>query len=100
MAVIRFGSVELRPESREVLRDGKPVALAPKELDLLLALANRNGAVAPRLDLIREVWGYPGDVLTRTVDTHIGELRRKLENDPNKPRHLLTVRKVGYRLKR
>ncbi len=97
--VIRFGSVELRPDAREVLRDGKPVSLAPKEFELLLALVKRNGAVAHRLDLIREVWGYPGDVLTRTVDTHIGELRRKLEKDPNRPRHLLTVRKVGYRLR-
>lgn len=99
-AAIRFGTIELRPDTREVLRDEKPVALAPKELDLLLALANRKGAVASRLELIQEVWGYPGDVLTRTVDTHIGELRRKLETDPNKPRHLLTVRKAGYRLKR
>ena len=97
---IRFGSVVLKPDAREVLRDGKTVALAPKEFDLLVALANRNGAVARRLDLIREVWGYPGDVLTRTVDTHIAELRRKLEDDPNHPVHILTARKVGYRLRR
>ena len=44
------------------------------------------------------MWGHSAAVLTRTVDTHIAELRRKLENDPAKPRHILTVRKAGYRL--
>ena len=96
---LSFGQVEISPEAREVKRNGETVALAPKEFDLLMALWACKGAVAPRLDLIREVWGYPGDVLTRTVDTHIGELRRKLEEDPVHPRHILTVRKVGYRLK-
>ena len=97
---IHFGEIEVRPHTREVFREGRRVALAPKEFDLLLALLKREGGVAPRLELIREVWGYAGDVLTRTVDTHIGELRRKLEPQPDKPRHLLTVRKVGYRLQR
>ena len=49
-------------------------------------------------ELLREVWGYHESVLSRTLDTHIGELRRKLEADPSAPRHILTVRKVGYRL--
>jgi DNA-binding response OmpR family regulator len=96
---ISFGHITVRPAAREVLRKGKPVSLAPKEMDLLLALLERNGAVAPRLELISQVWGYPGDVLTRTVDTHIGELRRKLEEDPNNPEHILTIRKSGYRLR-
>ncbi|CAM2069743.1 Response regulator transcription factor [Sulfidibacter corallicola] len=96
---LSFGQVEIYPEAREVKRNGETVALAPKEFDLLMALWASRGAVASRLDLIRKVWGYPGDVLTRTVDTHIGELRRKLEEDPVHPRHILTVRKVGYRLK-
>ncbi|CAM2011703.1 response regulator transcription factor [Acanthopleuribacter pedis] len=100
LAVIRFGSVEVVPAAREVRRDGAVVALAPKEYELLLALLQREGAVAPRLELIQEVWGYPGDVLTRTVDTHIGELRKKLEEDPVHPKHILTVRKAGYRLQR
>jgi len=47
---------------------------------------------------LREVWGYGADVVSRTVDTHVGELRRKLEEDPAEPRHILTVRKSGYRL--
>jgi DNA-binding response OmpR family regulator len=68
------------------------------EFDLLLALLRRRGAVASRLDLMREVWGHQAAVLSRTVDTHVAELRRKLEKDPAAPRHILTVRKAGYRL--
>jgi DNA-binding response OmpR family regulator len=50
-----------------------------------------------RQRLLEEVWEYPSSVLTRTVDTHIAELRRKLETDPAHPEHILTVRKIGYR---
>ena len=77
---------------------GEAVALAPKEYDLLLALLRRRGAVVSRLELMKEVWGYRAAVVSRTVDTHVSELRRKLEDDPARPRHLLTVRKAGYRL--
>jgi len=49
---------------------------------------------------MREIWGYEASVLSRTVDTHVAELRRKLEEDPTQPVHLLTVRKAGYRLQR
>jgi DNA-binding response OmpR family regulator len=94
----RFGSVEINPASRTVSREGTPVALSPKEFDLLLALVRRRGAVASRVELLREVWGHRVEVMTRTVDIHIAELRRKLEHDPSQPRHILTVWKAGYRL--
>lgn len=94
----RFGSVEINPASRTVTREGTPVALSPKEFDLLLALVRRRGAVASRVELLREVWGHRVEVMTRTVDIHIAELRRKLEDDPSQPRHILTVWKAGYRL--
>ena len=59
----------------------------------------RRGAVISRQELLREVWGHQADdIVTRTVDTHVGELRKKLEDDPAKPKHILTVRKIGYRL--
>ncbi|HVH68182.1 MAG TPA: response regulator transcription factor [Gemmatimonadales bacterium] len=96
----RFGTVEVIPASRSVLRDGRPVALTPKEFDLLLALLHRGGAVATRMELLTEVWGYSAAVLSRTVDTHVAELRRKLEADAAAPRHILTVRKAGYRLEK
>jgi two-component system, OmpR family, alkaline phosphatase synthesis response regulator PhoP len=94
----RFGSVEINPASRTVLKEGTPVALSPKEFDLLLALVRRRGAVASRVELLREVWGHRVEVMTRTVDIHIAELRRKLEDDASNPRHILTVWKAGYRL--
>ena len=86
-------------ESRTVQNAGTPVQLTPKEFDLLQALLRRDGAVASRAELLEEVWKYANpDVMTRTVDIHVAELRRKLEADPSRPEHLLTVRKAGYRL--
>ena len=96
----RFGDVEIDLRTRTVLRHGEAVPLTPMEFDLLMALVRRNGGIASRLDLLREVWGHSAAVLTRTVDTHIAELRRKLETDPAEPCHILTVRKAGYRLAR
>ena len=94
----RFGNVEINPASRTVAKGGQLVALSPKEFDLLLTLVRRRGAVASRVELLREVWGHRVEVMTRTVDIHIAELRRKLEDDPSAPRHILTVWKAGYRL--
>lgn len=94
----KFGNVEIIPSSRTVLRNGAQVALTPKEFDLLLALVRRRGAVASRFELLKEVWGHRTAVMTRTVDIHIRELRRKLEDNPAEPRHILTVWKAGYRL--
>jgi DNA-binding response OmpR family regulator len=95
----RFGDVEVDTASRTVLRGGAPVALTPMEFDLLVALIRRRGAVASRHELLREVWGHRAAVVSRTVDTHVAELRRKLEPDPAHPCHILTVRKAGYRLR-
>ncbi len=95
---LAFGDVAIDIATRVVTRRGREVALTPKEYDLLVTLARRQGAVASRVDLMRQVWGYSASVLSRTVDTHIGELRRKLEDDPAAPQYILTVRKVGYRL--
>jgi DNA-binding response OmpR family regulator len=96
----RFGEVEVDPATRQVRRRGAPVGLSPKEFDLVWALWEAGGAVLSRQELMQQVWGYQATVLSRTVDTHIAELRRKLEQDPTEPRHLLTVRKAGYRLAR
>ena len=96
-APIRFGEVEIDLATRSVRLRGEEVALAPKELDLLLALIGRGGRIATRVELMREVWGHRAAIISRTVDTHVAELRRKLEIDPANPRHILTVRKSGYR---
>jgi two-component system, OmpR family, alkaline phosphatase synthesis response regulator PhoP len=96
--VERFGEVEVDPGSRLVRRHGEEVPLTPKEFDLLWALLRRRGGVAARLELLAEVWGHRAAVMTRTVDMHVAQLRRKLEEDPAQPRHIVTVWKAGYRL--
>ena len=95
---VRFGEIEVRPGTHEVYRRGFPVSLRPKEFELLMALLRRRGNIVSRLDLLREVWGYDADVVSRTVDTHVAELRRKLEDDPANPMYIRTVRKAGYRV--
>lgn len=97
---VTFGDVVVELRTRAVTRGGEPVTLRPREYDLLAALARRDGAVASRDELLREVWGYDDSVVSRTVDTHMAELRRKLEVDAANPQWLLTVRKTGYRLAR
>jgi two-component system alkaline phosphatase synthesis response regulator PhoP len=93
----RFGDVEVNRAARLVKRRGIPVALTPKEFDLLIALMDRAGAVVPRGDLLSAVFGYQQDINTRTVDLHVSELRAKLEPNPAQPVHIITVRKTGYR---
>lgn len=94
---IAFGDVVVDTAARTVHRAGQPSMLTPKAFDLLLALIERAGSVASREALLGEVWGYGAFVLSRTVDSHVAELRRKLEEDPAHPRHILTVWKSGYR---
>ena len=95
--MLGFDDVVIDPRSRVVTRRGERVALTPKEFDLLLTFVRRPGEVLSRVALLRDVWGHAADVLTRTVDIHVAELRRKLERVPAQPRHLVTVWKAGYR---
>ena len=92
-----MGALTIDFAARAVTRGGQPVALAPREFDLLEALVTRAPAVVSRRELLRAVWGYDASVASRTVDTHVAELRRKLEDEPAEPKHIQTVWKVGYR---
>jgi DNA-binding response OmpR family regulator len=96
---IQFGSVMLEPATQTVLRSGQPVKVTHTEFRLLLALIRRRGAIASRIELLREVWGAGAAVSRRAVDTHIARLRRKLEEDPANPRHILTALAWGYRFR-
>jgi two-component system response regulator RegX3 len=91
------GPVEVDPVRHEALARGKPVPLTPKEFDLLETLIARKGRLLTRQFLIAEVWGadYFGD--TKTLDVHIKRLRQKLEGDPHRPAHIVTVRGLGYK---
>jgi two-component system response regulator MtrA len=93
---VRFSDVEVFPRRRMVLRGGQQVELRPKEFDLLVALLAQDGNAISRKDLLVQVWGYGAGTASRTVDTHFGELRRKLEKNPTVPKRILTVRKSGY----
>jgi DNA-binding response OmpR family regulator len=95
--VITFGDVSVDPASRCVTRASEAVSLTPKAYELMMALVKRKGAVATRVELLREVWDHRAIVLTRTVDSHMAELRKKLEHDPADPKHFITIWKVGYR---
>jgi DNA-binding response OmpR family regulator len=97
-ARFEFGDVHVDAGTRSVTRAGQPVELSPKEFDLLHYLLQRAGTIVRREELLRNVWGYKRAVPTRTVDAHMAILRGKLEAEPARPRYLLTVRKVGYRL--
>jgi DNA-binding response OmpR family regulator len=90
--------LEINLSKRTVLRLGESVDLAPKEFDLLVALAVRGGAIVSRADLLREVWGHRAEVVTRTVDAHILSLRKKIEVDSAEPEIIVTARQAGYRL--
>jgi DNA-binding response OmpR family regulator len=87
----------LRLEALVFERDGERIPLTPTEAEILRALRRRAGDPVRREDLLESVWGT-SDLLTRTLDTHVTRLRRKIEPDPARPRHLLTVHGVGYRL--
>ena len=95
--VIEIGDLKIDVAARIVARDGERIELAPRELDLLFAMVRNRDRVVSRQQLLSEVWGHTGEVITRTVDTHVAELRRKLEENPSLPRYIQTVRKVGYR---
>jgi DNA-binding response OmpR family regulator len=96
-APIRVGEGEIDLERLEFRRGGHRVALTPTECSLVAELAKRPGAPVERAELLRTVWGV-GPAATRTLDTHVARLRRKIEPDPSNPRHVITVHGVGLRL--
>ena len=92
-----FGDVEIDFTSMEAKRAGSTVSLTAQEFKLLRFLSQSPERVIPRDELLNEVWGYQNYPSTRTVDNHILRLRQKLEMDPSKPRHFLTVHSAGYK---
>jgi two-component system response regulator MtrA len=92
-----IGDLEIDLAAHRVMRAGTPISLTPLEFDLLVALARNPGVALTREQLLADVWGYrhPGD--TRLVNVHVQRLRAKIENDPENPQIVQTVRGVGYR---
>jgi DNA-binding response OmpR family regulator len=96
----QFSDVIVDLRTRTVLRGGKQVDLSPMEFDFLSFLIESGGDIISRETLMQQVWRYSLGVTSRTVDQHVARLRNKLEPDPAQPRHLITVRKAGYRFQR
>ncbi len=93
-----FGDLEILPEAGEVRRDGEEVHLTRTEFLLLCELAANSGKVLSREQLLERVWSYDYFGDGRLVDVHVRRLRTKIERDPSEPRHVLTVRGLGYKL--
>jgi DNA-binding response OmpR family regulator len=94
---LRFGDVEIDFRRYAARRCGKSVEMTRKEFATLRFLVARAGEVVTREELLNEVWGYDAFPVSRTVDNHIAGLRSKLEADPARPIHILTVHRVGYK---
>ena len=95
---IALGDIIVDFRRMQATRSGRDLGLSFRELELLQYLAEREGGVVSRHELLSELWGYEDSPLSRTVDMAIGRLRRKIERDPHAPRHLLTAHGGGYRL--
>jgi DNA-binding response OmpR family regulator len=95
---LAIADLSIDKEKRSVRRGDKPIGLTPIEFDLLMALAENPGRVYNRMQLLDKVQGDAYDGYDRTIDSHIKNLRKKIEPDPAKPRYLITVYGVGYKL--
>ncbi len=93
----RFGEVAVDFERAEAMKDGQRITLGGKELQLLRYLVENRGRVLSREELLRNVWEYANNVSSRTLDTHIAWLRRKIEPNPQSPEYIHTIRGRGYR---
>lgn len=92
-----FGDIYVNFETQEARKGKKELQLSAKEFAVLRYLLQREGKVVSRQKLLEEVWGFEVTPTTRTVDNYILSLRKKIESDPSKPKHLLTVHTAGYR---
>ena len=98
LETIEIGGLEVDFRRHEARKDGRPVDLTPRELELLRYFVEHRGEVLSRERLLDAVWGYNAIPFTRTVDMHVAKLRKKVETDPASPRLLLTVHRLGYKL--
>ena len=97
MKTFEFGEIHVDFERAELLKRGKHVSIAGKELQLLRYLIHHRGRVVPREELLQNVWEYSSDIASRTIDVHVAWLRQKLEDNPQNPKHIHTIRGKGYR---
>jgi DNA-binding response OmpR family regulator len=95
--IIRAGGLDIDGEKRTITLNGRSISLTAKEFDLLLQFAKHPGRVYTRMELLGLVWGYGYEGYEHTVNSHINRLRAKIEENPARPRYILSVRGVGYK---
>jgi DNA-binding response OmpR family regulator len=94
----RIGGLEVDFAAYTATKAGKPVAMTPKEVEILKYFWKHKNETVSRDKLLTDVWGYDDSVSTRTVDNFILKLRQKIEKDPANPRHIITIHGIGYKL--
>lgn len=95
--IYQFGGIEINFKKKTAIRNSKSIKLSAKEYEILQFFLEREGEVISRDMLLNEIWGYDIFPTTRTIDTFILNLRKKIEDDPSNPKHIITVHKSGYR---
>ena len=93
----RFGDISINFTSFEATRNGQSLDLSPREFDILRYMIEHRGQVITRAEMLDRIWGYHGQALTRTVDSHIANLRQKIEDQPADPVYIQTVHRIGYK---
>ena len=95
--VVHFGNLEVNFKKYCAQKEGKSLKLSPRDYEILKCLIEREGEIVSRENLLNQVWGYNAYPNTRTVDAHIAKLRRKIEDKPNDPKHIVTIHGIGYK---
>jgi DNA-binding response OmpR family regulator len=97
-STVRIGDLEVDLRRLKATRRGEPVDFSPREMEILDLLIARRGETVSREELLQHIWGRHASFFSRTIDAHIARLRQKIEREPGRPEHIVTVHGVGYRL--
>ncbi|HPA48320.1 MAG TPA: response regulator transcription factor [bacterium] len=97
LSEFQFDDIYLHFGRYEATKGGEPLQLSPREFEIMRLLSERRGEIVTRERFLEEVWGYESAPSTRTVDNHIAKLRQKIEVDPDNPKHIVTVHRMGYK---
>ena len=93
----KFGEIVVNFSSFEATKAGEPIDFSPREYEILRYLIEHRGQVISRTEMLDRIWGYDSQALTRTVDSHIANLRQKIEDVPAQPAYIQTVHRIGYK---
>ncbi len=97
---IEFSDVKISFDKYEAKKGETLLDMSPREFEILRLFIDREGETVTREEFLKEVWGYTSFPQTRTVDNHIAKLRQKIEDDPDQPKHIITVHRMGYKFLR